>query len=108
MLGLALVLGCLRIGDIPAIYNEPKNLLPPDLSLDQARQCEFENAQARINDAAAGNYRVATTPNRVGLAAIIITSQTVDLSSNSQKCVYDLAYLATGCCWSSAKTSGIP
>ncbi|MFY1957096.1 hypothetical protein ACOTCL_29065 [Achromobacter xylosoxidans] len=71
VLGLCLVLGCLRIGDIPAIYNEPKNLLHPDLSLDQVRRYELENAQARINDAAARNHRVATTLNRVRLAAIL-------------------------------------
>ncbi|WP_315136761.1 hypothetical protein [Achromobacter marplatensis] len=71
LLCLRLVLKCLKIEDIPSVYNEPLNLLQPDLSLEQIRRYELENAQQRINDAVARNNRVASALNRIRVAAIL-------------------------------------
>ena len=71
LLCLWLVLGCLKIKDIPAIYNEPKNLLSAGVTFTELRRYELENMQKRIDDAIARNNSVATTLNRIRLAAVL-------------------------------------
>ncbi|AZY48844.1 hypothetical protein ACLQ9F_11995 [Bordetella avium] len=71
LLGLWLVLGCMKIGDLPAIHNEPGNLFQPGIPLEDLRKYELENMQLRINDAAARNSRVARALNNIRLAAIL-------------------------------------
>lgn len=71
VLCLILVVRCLRISPLPAIYNEPGNLLQPDIEFEDLRRYELENMQTRINDAVRRNARIAGSLNRVRIAAAL-------------------------------------
>ncbi|GGX11116.1 hypothetical protein GCM10007242_16460 [Pigmentiphaga litoralis] len=60
----------MRISELPALYNEPKHLYQPDFQLQQLREIELNNMQARIDAAVARNLSVGTLLNRIRLAAI--------------------------------------
>lgn len=64
-----LTLKCLMFGDYPSVWNEPKNLNQKGYELDQLRQFELENIQARISLATALNYTKSRRLNRCVLAA---------------------------------------
>lgn len=70
-LAFRLVRGCLMIGEIPSIYNEPRNLMQADFDLDAIRLSELTNVQARIDQAAERNDRTAYRLNKIRLGAAI-------------------------------------
>lgn len=61
---------CLGLVAYPALYNEPGNLNHPEYALEQVRQWELENVQARIDEAAAINTRRSRWLNRCRYAAV--------------------------------------
>ncbi|MBB5447101.1 MULTISPECIES: hypothetical protein [unclassified Paraburkholderia] len=69
ILSLLLVQRCLMFRELPSIYNEPKNLYQPEFSLDAIKEVEIEGLQGRIDAAAQRNAQVATSLNRLRLAA---------------------------------------
>lgn len=71
LFSIALVLAwkCLMYGDYPAIWNEPKSLYQPALSLDVIRQLELDNLQARIIQATALNVSKSYWLNTCIIAA---------------------------------------
>lgn len=72
MLSLILVCRCMMIAPMPAVHNEPANLLcAVDLQLDDIRRFELENIQQRIQDSIARNERVAAALNRIRIAAVV-------------------------------------
>lgn len=70
-LGAMLVVKCLRFGEYPAQWNEPKNLNQPDLPLENVRRWELENIQQRITRASAINATRARWLNQIWLAASV-------------------------------------
>lgn len=69
-LGALLIRHCLLLSAIPAIYNEPDNLVRPGFTLDQVRRVELRNIQTRIKETVARNNRVAKHLNAIRLAAL--------------------------------------
>ena len=72
LLAALLVLGCLMTISIPAVYNQPDQLLMRDPALDtwaQWRYGELLNMQDRIDRAMARNNRIAVRLNRIRIAA---------------------------------------
>lgn len=66
-----LINNCLMIGEFPSTTNEPENLYQSDFTIDQIREAELQNLQARINAASRRNATTATWLNRVRLAATV-------------------------------------
>jgi len=74
LLSVLLVWRCLMIRPIPAIFNEPKNLLGEQLerySFDEIRKFQLENMQDGIQEAGERNRRVAVNLSFVRMAAVI-------------------------------------
>ena len=71
LFGIATILTfkCLMFGDYPSVWNEPKNLNQKGYELDQLRQVELENIQARISLATELNCTKSRRLNRCILAA---------------------------------------
>lgn len=73
LLAISLVLFCLRIGEIPVVYNEPGKLLKRSLaqeSFDEWRRGELENMQERIDQTVRRNNTTARNLNYVRLLAV--------------------------------------
>lgn len=69
-----LVWKCLMIQPIPAIFNEPKNLLGENVqkhTFDEIRRFELENMQEGIAEAIERNRKTARALNRIRLGAVI-------------------------------------
>jgi len=66
-----LLVKCMMVDELPAIHNEPKNLMHPEIEFDELRRYEFENMQGRINACALRNNRIATSLNRIRVAAVL-------------------------------------
>lgn len=67
---VVLVLKCLSVHDIAAVWNEPANLYHPQHEFDAIREAELKNMQARLDEAAARNTNTSAWLNRVRLGAI--------------------------------------
>ncbi|MDP1634583.1 MAG: hypothetical protein Q8L69_07855 [Gallionellaceae bacterium] len=67
---VALVTRCMMIKEFPATTNEPRNLNQQGFALDDLRNAELKNFQARIDQAAQRNATTAQWLNRVRLGAI--------------------------------------
>ena len=63
-----LTLKCLMFGNYPSVWNEPKNLNQKDYELDQLKQFELKNIQARISLATELNYTKSRRLNSFILA----------------------------------------
>lgn len=70
LLCASLVLRVLRAGSLPALYNEPQNLYQPKYTLNQLREVELQNIQARIVETRIRNETTAGALNRIRLWAI--------------------------------------
>lgn len=73
LMGLAawLVRDCMLVEPIPAIYNEPKNLLKHTTKpLASQRRAELTRLQARIDEAYERNEKVAGVLNNIRLSAV--------------------------------------
>lgn len=68
-LSAVLVKTCLIIGEFPNPANEPMNLYQKGFSVEQIREAELKNLQARIKQASQRNTVTAVWLNRVRLAA---------------------------------------
>ncbi len=68
-LALLLANKCLGLIAYPAIFNEPGKLNRPEYSLEQIRNWELENLQARINEAVQINEQRGELLNRCRVAA---------------------------------------
>ncbi len=74
LLCVVLVWNCLMIQPIPAIFNEPKNLLGEHLdgySFEEIRKFQLEHVQNGIEAAGTRNKNVAASLNLVRLAAVL-------------------------------------
>ncbi|AQV94759.1 hypothetical protein BJN34_12800 [Cupriavidus necator] len=69
ILSLLLVRNCLMVREIPAVYNEPRNLYQPEFSVEALKEAEIEGLQKRIDTAASSNAKVAKWLNGLRLAA---------------------------------------
>lgn len=70
LLSYRCVTGCLMISPIPQIYNEPRNLDAPELTLAELRESEILGLQNRIDDAAKRNSMLSRRMNRVRRLAV--------------------------------------
>jgi len=68
--GFMLVFFCMLTSDLQVPTNEPRNLFQKEFTLEQIREVEINNIQARISDAAARNHRVAAWLDRCRLIAL--------------------------------------
>lgn len=66
----ALVLTCMRIRGFPALYQDPKNLMHPDFSLDVVRELEVKNIGERIKEAKSLNEKRARLLNCFRVMAV--------------------------------------
>lgn len=74
LLSMALVWFCMKIDAIPAVYNQPGQLLGRSVqgaTLDEWRRYELNNIEARIKDAVARNDKVAERLNWIRVSATI-------------------------------------
>jgi hypothetical protein len=60
---------CLSLREYPALTNEPRNLLVPNLTLEQIRTYELDNLQKRIDDSVKINGQRADWLNGCRYAA---------------------------------------
>lgn len=58
-LAAGLVLRCMLVREIPAVYQSPLNLAQPGFPIDEIREAELTNIEARIDDMLAINAGVA-------------------------------------------------
>jgi hypothetical protein len=65
-----LILGCLKIDEMPTPTNEPANLYLPSYKLVNVREAEIENAQQRIRQIVERNNKTADRLNRIRLYAV--------------------------------------
>ncbi len=70
LLSYRCVTGCLMISPIPQIYNEPRNLDAPELTLSELRESEILGLQGRINEAAVRNGKLSKRMNRIRRLAV--------------------------------------
>lgn len=73
LLAMALVLTCLKIKGIPAIYNQPGKLLKradSGMSFDEWRRAELNNIQERIDIAVRRNDNTAKNLNTIRILAV--------------------------------------
>jgi hypothetical protein len=68
-LSSSLVWRCMKVADMPSPTNEPMNIFQDNFTLEQIREAELKNIQARIRDAVARNGVTAYWLNRVRLEA---------------------------------------
>ncbi|HDV6327439.1 TPA: hypothetical protein RJR39_003532 [Burkholderia cenocepacia] len=61
---------CLMISPIPQIYNEPRNLDAPELTLNELREQEIAGLQNRIDEAAKRNGGLSTKMNNIRKLAV--------------------------------------
>ncbi|WP_434668008.1 hypothetical protein P5W99_36570 [Paraburkholderia sp. A3BS-1L] len=61
---------CLMIAPMPQIYNEPRNLEAPELTLNQLRESEIQGLQDRIDQAAKRNGELSNRMNRIRELAV--------------------------------------
>lgn len=66
-----LVTKCMMFESYPALYQDPKNLLQPQYTLDELREAEVTNIGDRIDEASEINLRRAKRLNGVRLAAAV-------------------------------------
>jgi hypothetical protein len=74
ILSMALVWLCMKIDSIPAVYNQPRELLGRDAqgaTFDQWRRYELNNIEDRIKDAVARNDKVAVRLNWIRVLATL-------------------------------------
>lgn len=74
LLSMALVWFCMKIDTIPAVYNQPGQLLgraAQGASLDEWRRHELDNIEERIGDAVKRNNKVATSLNWIRVLATL-------------------------------------
>ncbi len=61
---------CLMISPVPQIFNEPRNLDAPELTLSELRQAEILGLQSRIDEAAKRNGALSLKMNRIRELAV--------------------------------------
>lgn len=61
---------CLMIAPMPQIYNEPRNLEAPEMTLSQLRESEILGLQNRIDQAAKRNGDLSIRMNRIRELAV--------------------------------------
>ncbi|WP_316872950.1 hypothetical protein [Ralstonia edaphi] len=61
---------CLMVSELPQIYNEPRNLDAPDLSLNELRESEILGLQGRIDITAKRNGELSSRLNRIRRLAV--------------------------------------
>jgi hypothetical protein len=72
VLAIVIVWKCLMVEAIPAVYNEPKNLVQTGFSLESIKEVEVkENLQVRIEEMVAVNDRLAGRLNTARVAAAL-------------------------------------
>jgi hypothetical protein len=72
VLAIVIVWKCLMVEEIPAVYNEPKNLVQDGFSLESIKSVEIkENLQVRIEEMVAVNDRLARRLNTARVAAAL-------------------------------------
>lgn len=71
ILSALLVCKVLKVGSIPALYNEPRHLYQKEYSLPVMREAELKNIQKRITEAVSRNNRVADWLNRLRLLSLL-------------------------------------
>ncbi|MEX3915987.1 hypothetical protein AB4Y43_07040 [Paraburkholderia sp. BR10872] len=71
LLSAWLILGCLKISELPTPTNEPENLYQPKYSLSAIRAAEITNTQSRIHQVVRRNNKTADRLNRIRLLALL-------------------------------------
>lgn len=71
LLSIYLITKCMAFESYPALYQDPINLLRPDVSLDWIREQEIKLINARINDARDINSRKSARLNQIRLLAVL-------------------------------------
>lgn len=71
LLCVLLVSACMLFKSYPALYQDPRNLLQPQHSLDDLREAELHNLQDRISEAKSINAARARRLNAIRFAAAV-------------------------------------
>jgi hypothetical protein len=74
LLSMALVWFCMKIDAIPAVYNQPRQLLgraAQGATFDEWRRHELDNIEERIRDAVKRNNKVASSLNWIRVLATL-------------------------------------
>lgn len=71
LLCLVLVCKCMMFRSYPALYQEPRNILRRDLTLEEVREAELENLDERIQEARTLNDRRAEWLNGIRIATAL-------------------------------------
>ena len=69
-LAAGLVLRCMLVREIPAVYQSPMNLAQPGFPIDEIREAELTNIEARINDMLAINAGIARALRAIRILAV--------------------------------------